>query len=157
MEILTKENLVGAKIAPAAVSRTFTLTRFPWEGFTFSHPESDGKSSDVGVGGRIGILTISCREIIHVTVSLALLSMVLLAMCPSELDDMIAELIQKMLDMRPIAAHDRQFIPCNLCYVVTNNTIRGSQRNYRTITLKLIQSNFQYRPLRKCHLSNSKT
>ena len=60
MEILSKENLVGAETAPTAVSRTFrplskenqvSLVRIH-----FSHPESDGKSADVGGGGRIGIL-----------------------------------------------------------------------------------------------------
>ena len=59
MEILTKENLVGAKIVPTAVSKTFTLSKGNQVSFVrihFSHPESDGKSSDVGVGGRIGIL-----------------------------------------------------------------------------------------------------
>ena len=56
MEILTKENLVGAKTAPTAISRTGTplvsLVRIH-----FSHPESDGKSSGVGVAGRHGILS----------------------------------------------------------------------------------------------------
>ena len=59
MEILNEENLVEARTVPTAISRTFTLT----EGnqvakvrIHFSHPESDGKSSDLGGGGRIGIL-----------------------------------------------------------------------------------------------------
>ena len=60
MEILTKVNLVGARTAPAAISRTFTPllreTRFSLVRIHFSHPEPDGKSSDVGVGGRIRIL-----------------------------------------------------------------------------------------------------
>ena len=58
MEILTKENLVGAKIAPAAVSKTFTpLPRKP--GFLskdslLPQPESDGNQQTLGVGVETG-------------------------------------------------------------------------------------------------------
>ena len=58
MEILTKDNLVGAKTAPTAVSRTFTPllneNRVPLVRIHFFHPESDGKSSDVGSGVQSG-------------------------------------------------------------------------------------------------------
>ena len=61
MEIHNKANLVGAKTAPTAISKTFSPllreTRFYRVRIHFSHPEADGKSSDAGVGGRIGILT----------------------------------------------------------------------------------------------------
>ena len=64
MELLTKENLVGAKTPPTAVSRTFTpLIRGNQRSLLriqFSHPESDGKSAGLGGGGRIGILKIGC-------------------------------------------------------------------------------------------------
>ena len=50
METLTKENLVGAKTALTKGNQV-SLVRIH-----FSHPESDGKSADVGGGGRIGIL-----------------------------------------------------------------------------------------------------
>ena len=60
MEILTKEHLVGAKTVPTAISRTFIpLLREASQALVrihFSQPESDGKSSDVGVGVRVGIL-----------------------------------------------------------------------------------------------------
>ena len=70
MDILAEQNLVGAKIAPTAISRTSaplvrrinSLLRIH-----FSHPESDGKSSDVGVGGRIGILRVCVRNLTSLT------------------------------------------------------------------------------------------
>ena len=40
----------------------------------FTHPESDGKSSDIGVGGRIGILRLSlkCKKRISALLGLVL-------------------------------------------------------------------------------------
>ena len=59
MEILTEENLVGAKNCSHCNFQDFhSLTRGNHVSLVrihFSHP-ADGKSSDVGVGGRIGIL-----------------------------------------------------------------------------------------------------
>ena len=60
MEILTKESLVGTKTTPTAISKTFTPLEKGNHASSvrihFSHPESDGKSADVGGGGRIRIL-----------------------------------------------------------------------------------------------------
>ena len=62
MEILSKENLVGAKLAPTAVFQDFQSLTKQKSGFVIKdsllpQPEPDEKSSsDVGVGCRIGIL-----------------------------------------------------------------------------------------------------
>ena len=54
MEILTKENLVGTKTAPTAVSRTFTpLLR---KLFFLTQAQKE-KSADMGVGGGKMILS----------------------------------------------------------------------------------------------------
>ena len=66
MEILTKKNLVGAKTAPTVIPRTFTPfseeNQVSLVRIHFSHTESDGKSADVGAGGRIRILIVGRRE-----------------------------------------------------------------------------------------------
>ena len=53
-EILTKESLVRQKTASVAVSRTFTPllrgVRFSLLRIYFSEPDSDGKSTDLGLG-----------------------------------------------------------------------------------------------------------
>ena len=61
MEILTKENLLsGGKNCSHCSFQDFdSLTKGNQASLVrmhFSHPESDGKSADVGSGGRIGIL-----------------------------------------------------------------------------------------------------
>ena len=63
MEIPTKENLVGAKKLKNCSHRSFQDFHSLAKGnqvssvrIHISHPESDGKSSDIGIGGRIGIL-----------------------------------------------------------------------------------------------------
>ena len=59
MEILTKENLVHCSFQSfrsLTKGNKVSLMRIH-----LSHPESDGKSSDVGVGGWIGILILSGR------------------------------------------------------------------------------------------------
>ena len=65
MEILTKENLVGAITAPTEICRTSTPllreTKFLSKD-SLLPPRIGGKSADVGVGGRIGILNSSFKS-----------------------------------------------------------------------------------------------
>ena len=60
MEILTKENLVGAKDHSHCSFQDFHSLRQENQvslvRIHFAHPEADGKSSDIGVGGRIRVL-----------------------------------------------------------------------------------------------------
>ena len=65
MEILTKENVVGARIAPTDLHDFHSLTKGNQVSLVrihFSHPGSDGKATDVGLGGRIGILKNEDKE-----------------------------------------------------------------------------------------------
>ena len=56
-KLLTKETLVEVKAAPTA-TQGLSLKDFL---FLFSHPESEGKSTSIGVGGRIGIPIVNVR------------------------------------------------------------------------------------------------